>query len=115
MFGRDAVVSATDRKLIFHQVAPFGIVGFDQLNFPLAPPILHLSLSIFGLVAGWKFRIPDQAPTFVFARKTRNFTGLMLPRASDNIVGLTNIECAIFHAGRDVDIEDLRILQLPCS
>ncbi len=102
---RNTVVTRANRKVIFHQVAPTGVFLLDQFNLPCPAPILHLALTRFGVIAGRKVRIPDEAAALVLCRKAGERACFVLPSPSCNIVSMADIKRPVLHTGRDVNIE----------
>src|SRR3954468_16799048 len=85
------------------QVAPMGIVLFDQLNLPVAAPVLELLFARDRLVRGWVVFGVDQAVYRVLLDELRALAAAMLFETGAKIIGHADVERSVASAGEDVD------------
>jgi len=86
------------------QVAPIQIVLFDQLNFPLASPILQLLLARDCLLRRRELFHMDEAMYAVLLDELRAAAGAMLFKSNSQIIGDADVERAVSATGKNVDV-----------
>src|SRR4051812_32257334 len=86
------------------QVAPIQIVFFDQLNLPLAPPILQLLLARDCLLWRRELFHMDEAKHTVLLDELRAATGAVLLESYPQVIGDANVERAVSATGENVDV-----------
>ena len=87
------------------QIQPIRIVLLNLFNFPRPSPCFHLAFARLGLFACWKLGEPDKAVAAMFAREPIESFCLVLPDAPNEIIGMADIERAVFLVCHDVDVE----------
>ena len=85
------------------QVAPAKILFFDQLNFPVAPPVLQLLFARDRLLRRCKLLYMYEAVDGVLLDELGAATTAMLLKPGPQIVGDPDIQSAVFAAGENVD------------
>ena len=79
------------------------VFALDRVDLPLPRPFFHGFSALDGLVDGGKLLVPHQKMDFVFPREGRAFTSAMLFDPDDDVVGDTDVEGAVFLAGKELD------------
>jgi hypothetical protein len=74
------------------QVAPIQIVFFNQLNFPLAPPILQLLLTRDGLLRRRELFHMDESKHAVLPDEFRATAGAVLLESNSQIIGDADVQ-----------------------
>ena len=85
------------------EIVPIRVVALNQIDLPLAMPVLQLLLACDRLFHGAKQFVAHQAMHRVLFCKAVDFAVSMLPKTSDKIARDADVKRAAGRAGEDVD------------
>jgi hypothetical protein len=85
------------------QIAPMRVVGFDQVDFPVAVPVLQLFFARYGGRHVGEELVSDKPINGMARRKAFDCAGAVLVEARDQVGRHADVKRSVMLAGEDVD------------